>query len=185
MKRLEGLGALISVGVAKILERYAQDQVVLEIGCFKGGSTVAMAPVAKKIICIDYFRMGDEKRQHDPVTGRMIPPKIRPPTREVFERNVAPWRDKIEVHEMDSLEAVKLDWEPVGFVFIDGGHDYGTVRSDCGFLKWLKVGGHVVFHDMWMKPLARAVNEALGDNLKWKRIPVESELWLGVFQKLQ
>ena len=59
MKRLERLGALISMEVAGVLERYARDKVVLEIGSFKGGSTVAMAPVAKKIICIDDFLLTD------------------------------------------------------------------------------------------------------------------------------
>ena len=176
MKRLERLGALISMEVAGVLERYARDKVVLEIGSFKGGSTVAMAPVAKKIICIDDFLLTDPAD---------TPPEKRIPARVTFEINVAPWRNKIDVYQMDSREAVKLEWEPVGLIFIDGGHDYETVRSDCGFLKWVKVGGYVVFHDMGMASVAQAVNEALVNNPNWRRARLEPDIGIAAFQRKQ
>ena len=86
---------------------------------------------------------------------------------------------------MDSREAVKLEWEPVGLIFIDGGHDYETVRSDCGFLKWLRVGGYVVFHDMGMDSVAKAVNEALVNNPNWRRVRIEPDIGIAAFQRRQ
>ena len=72
---------------------------------------------------------------------------------------------------MNSLDAVKLDWEPVGLLFIDGGHDFATVVSDCGFLKWVIVGGHVAFHDFtgW-RGVAQAVRQVMTDNPEWIRV---------------
>ena len=168
-ERVKKVFGWLSLREARVLEQLARHQVVLEIGSYLGKSTVAMAPVAKKIICIDYFAVeiaegGTSKDK----TGRLIVPSEKPDIRAGFEQNVKPWRDKLEVHEINSLDAVKLDWEPVGFLFIDGGHDYATISSDCGFLKWVVPGGHVAFHDVRSsKDVARAVSEAMTDNPQW------------------
>jgi len=140
----------------------------MEIGSYYGRSTVAMAAVAKKMICIDSFLFGSDLPYPRDETGRLIPPAVKSDARETFEGNVAPWRDKLEVCEMDSLEAVKLDWEPVGLLFIDGGHDYETVKSDCGFLKWVIPGGHVAFHDASWGSVGKAIREAMTDNPDWE-----------------
>ena len=167
-QRIKGIGGWLHFHEAVVLERLAQDQVVLEIGSYFGKSTVVMADVAKKVICIDYFLLkGLGVRD---TTGRLIPPDEKPDTREIFERNVKPWRHKLEVHEMNTFDAVKLDWEPVGLLFIDGGHDVATVLNDCGFLKWVIVGGHVAFHDTSWKPLGQAVGQVMSNDPEWERV---------------
>lgn len=183
MNRIADIPGWLDGPEGKVLEHYAKDEVVLEIGCFMGRSTVAMAPAAKRLICIDYFLIGLEERHYDD-KRRIIPPEEKPDTRAVFEKNVAPWRDKIEVYEMNTLEAVKLDWEPIGLLFIDGGHDYETVRSDCGFAKWVRIGGHVIFHDINRKPVARVIKEMMTDNPEWKNIPQELP-HAAVFERVQ
>lgn len=162
----------LSLAQAEVLERLARGQVVLEIGSYFGKSTVAMAPVAKRMICIDYFRVKTPRGGRSPLdsTGRLIPHTKKPDTRDIFEQNVKLWRHKIEVHEMNSLDAVKLDWEPVGLLFIDGGHDTATVLNDCGFMKWVIIGGHVAFHDIGWKSVAKAVNQVLTNNPEWERV---------------
>jgi len=171
-QRIAKVFGWLSLAQAEVLERLARDQVVLEVGSYFGKSTVAMAPVARKVICIDYFLVKAPRGGRVPrdKTGRGIVPSKKPDTRDIFERNVKPWRHKIEVHEMNSLDAVKLDWEPVGLLFIDGGHDTATVLSDCGFLKWVVVGGHVAFHDIEWKSVAKAVNQVLTNNPEWERV---------------
>ena len=172
-QRIDKVFGWLSLEQAEVLERLARGQVVMEIGSYFGKSTVAMAPVAKKMICIDYFLTKAPKGGRSPrdKVGRVIIPSKKPDTRDIFERNVKPWRHKIEVYEMNSLDAVKLDWEPVGFLFIDGGHDYVTILSDCGFLKWVIIGGHVAFHDStnW-KDVAKVVKQVVLSNPKWKEI---------------
>lgn len=172
-QRINKVGGWLSLEQAKVLERLARGQVVMEIGSYFGKSTVAMAPVARKIICIDYFLTKVPKGCFDSPrdkTQRLIVPLEKPDTRDIFERNVKPWRHKIEVYEMNSLDAVKLDWESISLLFIDGGHDYATVLSDCGFLKWVIVGGHVAFHDINWGGVAKAVKQVMSSNPKWKKV---------------
>ena len=172
-QRINKVGGWLSLEQAKVLERLARGQVVMEIGSYFGKSTVAMAPVAKKMICIDYFltkvpkgHFGHPKDK----TGRLIIPTKKPDTRNIFEKNIESWRHKIEVYEMNSLDAVKLDWEPVDLLFLDGGHDYATILSDCGFLKWVIVGGYAVFHDITWESVAKAVKQTVSNNPKWEKV---------------
>lgn len=168
VQRLQGISGWLSISEADLLERLAQDQVVLEIGSFLGRSTIAMVEAAKKVICVDFFAHAFCGSYERDATGRVIPPVEKPNTRDIFERNVKPWRHKIEVHEMNSLDAVKLDWEPVGLLFIDGGHDTATVLSDCGFLRWVIMGGFVAFHDSSWKSVSRAIKQVMVNNPEWK-----------------
>jgi len=181
-ERIKNVAGWLTLQEAEVLEHLARDQIVMEIGSYRGRSTVAMAPVAKKVICIDHFMLPANYAKVDE-TGRLILPDEKPNTRELFEKNVKPWRDKLEVHEMNSLEAVKLDWESVGLLFIDGGHDYETVKSDCGFLKWVTPGGHVAFHDTQWKGIAAALKEVMTDNLEWEK--VESYWNIAVYRRLK
>lgn len=168
---------------AQVLEQLAQGQIVMEIGSYHGRSTVAMAPAAKKVICIDYFRVKAKGRRipRDDMGKEILLPE-KPDTRDIFEKNVKPWRHKIEVHEMNSLDAVKLDWEPVGLLFIDGGHDYATVLSDCGFLKWVSLGGYVVFHDSTRKDVKRVLDQVMVGNPEWREI--RNALGMAVYQHI-
>jgi len=159
-QRMQGVGGWLFVSQARELERLAQDQVVMEIGSYQGRSAVVMAEVAKKLICVEIA--------------------VQP----ALERNIKPWRHKVELHEMDSMDAVKLDWEPLGFLFVDGAHDYETVRSDCGFLKWVVVGGYVVFHDTHWKGVKQAVDEIMTDNPEWEKQPARGYGYMTAFRRI-
>lgn len=177
MERTEGIRGWCNPLQKVILERLAENQVVMEIGCFEGLTTVVMAPGAKKIICIDFFWMGDPPYEED-LPGRLVLGKQKPKTRQVFERNIAPWREKIEIHEMYSQHAVKLEWEPLGLLYVDGGHDYDTVTSDLGFLKWVVVGGNAAFHDSETRAygVQRALADFFPDNPEWEMMPATHNL---------
>ena len=137
---------------AEVLERLALGKVVMEIGCYMGRSTVAMVPGAYKMICFDSFLFGKGPYPRDE-NGRPIPPAAKPDTREIFERNTKQWMGKIELHEMNSLKAVKLEWEPVGLLFIDGGHSIEPATADYrSWTPFIVQGGTLAIHDVFENP---------------------------------
>lgn len=124
---------------------------VLEIGSYMGLSTVCLARHAKSVTAVDYF----DGRS----TGRPTE------TRETFLANVTRYGvgDKVAVlHPDDSLPESHFD-----LVFIDGAHDYESVRRDIEkSIASLKPGGLLVFHDYasGIDPgVTRAVDEFVGD----------------------
>lgn len=112
---------------------YAHGKTVLEIGAFKGRSTVCLAQTALKVVCVD------------PFDGRATP-KLGPTLKE-FQANVKDYGNvSWHVGTMDDV-----GWEMVpefDLVFIDGDHTYGAVHNDIEWaLTLLRPGGHIVFHD--------------------------------------
>lgn len=59
-----------------------------------------------------------------------------------------------ELVQVDSHEAVKTWAEPLDLIFVDGDHGELGVLLDAGFADFLKVGGHILFQDVydWDKP---------------------------------
>lgn len=131
---------------------------VVEIGSFKGRSTVALARALKdidspyRVIAIDPHQGIDEY-------GRQ-------PTLDEFRRNVekAGVQDKIDCRVAYSQEVAGTFDEPVGFLWIDGDHSYDGVRFDFDhFFPHVVPGGWVAFHDtmnVWYGP-TRLINELL------------------------
>ena len=167
---MEGVDGYLVTPQARMLEKYSVGCVVMEIGSFVGRSAVAMAPAAKQIICIDHWRrpqgLKPEMRKYDD-GGKLILPGKDPVALPQFLRNVAHWRHKIVPVVMDSADAVKLDWwPPLDMLFIDGGHDYESVSSDLGFLRFLKPGGILAMHDVTAAGVSRAIAES--EVVDWK-----------------
>lgn len=55
------------------------------------------------------------------------------------------------------------DWKyDIDFLFIDGSHWYEHVRKDLGWIKWVKTGGIIAFHD-WEKEDITGPREATID----------------------
>ncbi len=133
------IGGWLWPSEALLLAQYACDRVVLEIGSYKGRSAMAMAPFAKRLYCIDHF--------HPASLGQGYSPDS-PGVRAAFEKNIAPWKGKIEVFEMTSQVAAKREWPPLGMVFIDGGHEKETVAHDiASFAAFIIAGGVMILHD--------------------------------------
>jgi predicted O-methyltransferase YrrM len=112
---------------------------VLEIGSHQGRSTVvlgrALAGRDARITCIDPF-----------VDGRLFGGAS---TRTKLERNLA----AAGVQELVTLVAdystrLEPGWaDPFDLLYIDGKHDYWTVRSDLRWTRHLPPGGAVLIHD--------------------------------------
>ena len=130
--------------------------VIVEIGSWKGKSTIALAGGAERapVYAVDTFQGSAEHRQHGPVH-----------TFDDFLTNLRTARVDGRVRPicLPSLEAAIDFREPVELLFIDGDHSYDAVRAD--FEAWVpKVipGGLVALHDTsyWRGP-RRVVREAI------------------------
>lgn len=118
--------------------------VIVEIGSWKGKSTVWLAKGAKagsntKIYAIDPHTGGSEHRKHGDVwTFDQL--------RENLEMAGV---DEIVVPVVKTSEEAAKGWDkPVEFIFIDGAHEYELVKLD--FQLWFPhviEGGRVAFHD--------------------------------------
>lgn len=117
---------------AKKLEELARGKRVLEIGSYCGLSTVVMGRVAESVTAVDYF---DGR-------GTPHPQNTRPAFDDAIRRHGL--TDKVTaVHPDGAMPLPKYD-----FAFIDGAHDYESVRLDIGKArKVLKPDGLIAFHD--------------------------------------
>jgi predicted O-methyltransferase YrrM len=119
---------------------------IVEVGSYCGRSTVVLGSVIKrlgksaKIYAID---------PHDGVVGA-ADQKLEKmgETFEKFSRNIAR-AGLTELVEAIRKYSVEVEWHnPIGFLFIDGLHDYINVASDFHHFEPTVVeGGYVAFHD--------------------------------------
>ena len=122
-----------------VLAGLAYGKRVVEIGSFKGRSAVAMAPYAKSLVCVDHFQPLEHAQGFG---GESVLAE--------FEKNVAPWKDKVRVVSSPSGELQPdLFGGGIGLVFIDGNHDYESVKADLRIAAALPRGTVVAMHDYW------------------------------------
>ena len=136
--------------------------VIVEIGSFKGRSTVSLALGSMSgtkcpIYAVDKFEEFTTKQHRT----------LYPHFYDDFMRNVtnAGVRNIVQPIKMKSEEAA-ANWDlPISFLFIDGDHAYESVSQD--FSLWAKhviIGGVVAFHDTrsWPGPiqLVKEINKA-------------------------
>lgn len=112
---------------------------IVEIGSHQGRSTVVLARrVAQRgatVVAIDPF-----------VEGRMFGGAG---TRELFERTVARAGVEAVVQQIPQRSSdVRPSWrEPISMLYIDGKHDYWTVRDDLRWAEHLPDGAPLLLHD--------------------------------------
>jgi hypothetical protein len=112
---------------------------ILEIGSHQGRSTIVLATAAKEVggcvIAVDPFVSG-------PLFGGAA-------TRTRFEKNLADagLTDIVRLIAQRSTE-LRPGWnEPLAMLYIDGKHDYWTVRDDLRWVEHLGAGAPVLVHD--------------------------------------
>lgn len=107
-------------------EYYRGDGLIVDAGCFLGGSTLALAsglrknlarrrlPETKRIHSFDLFRVEEWTR------GIYFPVEIEAGTsiREEFDRNISPYAPLVEIHEGD-ITATSWCGEPIEILFVD------------------------------------------------------------------
>lgn len=126
---------------------------IVEIGSFKGKSTVWLASGSKQegrgpVYAVD-THMGSPENQPGAEYASHMPPEGT--TEAVFRANIrsSGVADHVVPLVMSSSTAAETWHDPIRLLFIDGAHEYEAARSD--FLMWQEhvvVGGLVAFHDV-------------------------------------
>lgn len=138
------------------LYKMAQDKnSIVEIGSWKGRSTHALLSACKGIVtAVDHFRGSpgevEQKGQH--------------PYKD-FIKNVGHFKN-LKILKMSSEKAVKLV-KSVEMIFIDGAHDYDSVKKDIEM--WaLKATKLICGHDFNWPGVRQAVTEKFGSTIRTK-----------------
>lgn len=119
---------------------------VVEVGAYEGRSTVVLASAVQalrpsgRLVSVDphegLISLSGRSDQHGSSTYK------------AFCRNLnnAGLRQFVDIRRTYSTE---VPWtRTIGLLFIDGLHDYRSVRGDYGhFAPWVPPGGYVAFHD--------------------------------------
>lgn len=120
------------------LARMAKDQIVLEVGSYKGRSACAMAQTATRIDCCDHFTLvPDEMAGNDIEAPETI--------RAAFMQNTRRYTN-IHLYEMP-FEEFTQPANNYGFIFYDAGHSYEACRMFVDWLISCNYDGAVAFHD--------------------------------------
>ena len=112
---------------------------ILEIGSHQGRSTIVLATAARardaRVVAVDPF-----------IEGRLFGGMA---TRDRFEQNLAQAgvRDIVDLVVEKSTELRPTWSEPLAMLYIDGKHDYWTVRDDLRWTAFLTDGAPVLVHD--------------------------------------
>jgi predicted O-methyltransferase YrrM len=119
------------------LVRELQPNLVVEIGRYRGGSTLLLAAALDgKGIVHSYDIDTRQGRDGNGLDRELVA---------ALERFGL--RERVELHVADS-RTVRPPSEPIDVLFVDGDHSEEGVRAD--FEHWsprVRVGGHVLFHD--------------------------------------
>lgn len=164
----------LSEDEAQLLETLAKDKECIEVGSYKGKSSVCIAHVAKSLICIDSFSGSTNVAEGIPTDAEYVHA-----THEAFLENTK-WYDNIRMIVKTSEEAAKeIPDESVDFIFIDGGHSYTDVTNDIrNYYSKLRVGGIIAFHDFYtdgnLNDVQRAIVDSLGNESEGL---VETIIW--------
>ncbi len=138
--------------------RVPKQGLALEVGSFKGKSTCfiasGLAPSAH-LACVDTWH--NDAMPYDPPGDYMSE----------FLENVSKYLDVIETHRGRSKD-VSASWHrPIDLLFIDGDHSYEGCSTDLkAWLRFVRPGGWVAFHDSSEEGVAQAISECFPKTLR-------------------
>lgn len=146
--RVEGYLAPNEIRFLALLAAYPTTEgEILEIGSFKGKSTIVLAKAIPP----------GETRKVNSVDPMISPSETDPELHgdessfPDFEKNIREHgvEDKIEFHRKFSFELAEIWDKPIGLLWIDGDHTYKGTKADFdGFADHLEDGAIVAIHDV-------------------------------------
>jgi len=163
LRRRPKTEGMIGEPEAELLTRLASevsDGCVVEVGSYRGMSTIALAKGAR----VPLYAI----EPHEAFTG-VLGGQFGPADRRAFFENLlrAGVVEQVRLVNLSS-EVVTPGWQlPVGFLWIDGDHRYEAVRRD--FECWAPhLRGKVAFHDAIQEKLGpfRLIEELLADGFE-------------------
>ena len=136
-----------------LFDRAAEMDSVVEIGTWKGRASHALLSGCKGIVyCIDHFLGSVTEREysHKEATEKNLAIE--------FLENVGHFPN-LRLVRMDSAEAASMFIDKtVDMVFIDGGHDYATIKADLA--SWIpKCRKLICGHDPEQEGVPKALKE--------------------------
>lgn len=162
MKALEIPGWMSEVDLLWLAEQARTRDIVVEIGSYQGRSTRALAENVK--VCVFAVDDWNGLRTIDEVWWEAQTPQDERKT--LYERFIANTHDLIDKGKLIPVRANHAsvpDLPLADMVFIDGSHDYDSVKRDIEiWLPRLKAKGVLCGHDSNQPELMRAVHEVLG-----------------------
>lgn len=138
MKNWKDVEGWINTQEISILQQLAKDKICLEIGSYKGKSSVGIAEVAKEVFCVDTFSAdGSGQNQHENTL-----------TLNEFTENTKGYSNISPCVGNSKIMVPLFEDNKFDFIFIDGDHSYEGVKNDI-LVCWpkLKIGGIMAFHD--------------------------------------
>jgi len=154
----------MNVEELRCLNRMAsQMNSVVEIGSWKGRSSYALLSGCNDVVCVDHWKGSDHPILLDEAKERNV--------MEDFLANTDEFKHNRTVMQMSSEEACAYFGEKsVDMVFIDGGHDYDTIKKDLEL--WTpKARKLICGHDAEWPGVAQAVYEKFG------KVAVTETIW--------
>jgi predicted O-methyltransferase YrrM len=148
-RRVEGIGGWLTPREGRLLydlaRRCTGRGVIVEIGSWKGKSTIWMASGSRRGAGVKVHAIDPHTAESDNLATQSAGPTL-----EEFTRNIrsAGLDDLVVPLVTTSAEAAAHFSHPVELIFIDGAHDYANVALDLD-LWFSKVvdGGTIAFHD--------------------------------------
>ena len=143
--------ALLTINEAKLLYYLAKTinkkGVIVEIGSYKGGSTIVLAKGSKSVNKEKVYAIDPHNTLPPGRIGKEIFPKT---TLQIFKKNIKKTKvDDYIIPIFKTSQEAEKDWnKPIKLLWIDGNHDYEFVKMD--YLLWEKYlikGGIIAFHD--------------------------------------
>lgn len=138
----------LTLDEAEALSTLAAHKNVLELGAYKGRSTVVLAQVAEYVVSVDRHRGIEPHHTGDTLSDYMDA------TRDL--ENVA----KVVVEDWSGFIPLLSD-KGFDLVYIDGDHDRGSVERDIALAVWLEPN-QIAFHDFDFDQVAAAARAMLG-----------------------
>jgi len=158
-----------------MVEKFPSGSKFIEIGSWKGKSSAYLAVEIIKsgknitLDCIDTWEGSSEHINDLYVKSNSL--------YELFIKNTSSLSSVINPIKMNSIFASKnYEDRTIDFIFIDGSHDYESVKADINaWLPKVKIGGIISGHDYgsW-KTVTKAVDEFFVD----KKILIDKDCWI-------
>jgi hypothetical protein len=165
--RIDNIPGWLQNGEGALLAILAQDRVVLELGSYMGRSTVAMAPFARRIYCVDHFHPNSMGQGYNPDSGGVLGE---------FLANTSLWGHKIAYMQAMTSDALAIRWPLIGLLFIDAGHSYQNVMHDIKFVRFLEPGGVVALHDTDKPNVKGAIADSIMMHGHWEELYSQSTI---------
>ncbi len=123
-----------------LLETFGKRKEIIEVGCARGQTTKRLAKY-NQVIAIDPFIPDKDGL----LMGTYIEDFYK-----TFLKNIA--NKNVIFYNMTSMDAFKI-WDKkvkrkVDGIFIDAVHTYEAVKEDSQWIKYIKTGGLIAFHDV-------------------------------------